>query len=176
LPVVADMEVTDGVGGATIASRLHTWMARVKAGTGKTPIVYTGKYFWRDDVGSHDFAGNALWIAQYGRVCPDIPAPWTNWKFFQYTDHGHVPGISGDVDLDKFNGSLADLEKFAGGDGGGGSPAPGGDCYSHTLDREVSLNTCVQSKFDSKWYQCAGPNDWVDRWSDPAACSSVHPL
>ena len=176
LPVVADMEVTDGVGGATIAARLRTWIARVKAGTGKTPIVYTGKYFWRDDVGSHDFAGNALWIAQYGPVCPDLPAPWTNWKFFQYSDKGHVSGISGDVDLDKFNGTLAELEKFAGGDGGGGSPAPSGECYSHTLDREVALNACVQSKFDRRWYQCAGPNDWVIRWNDPTACSSVHPL
>jgi hypothetical protein len=62
--------------------------------------------------------------------------------------------------------------------GGGSAPPPtptGGNCYSGTLGREVANNTCVQSKFDSKWYQC-NAGTWVDRWSDPAACSSVHPL
>jgi lysozyme len=189
LPVTADMEVTGSESASAIASRLNTWFDIVKAGTGKTPMVYTGKYFWRDDVGSNaTFSSSALWIAQYGPTCPDIPSPWTNWKFFQYSDKGSVPGITGGVDVDKFNGSMADLVAFAGGDGGssggtsgggsGGSSggSSGGVCYSHTLGMEVPLDTCVQSKSDSKWYQCAGPNDWVDRWSDPAACASVHPL
>jgi hypothetical protein len=60
--------------------------------------------------------------------------------------------------------------------GGGGSSGGGGaGCYSHTLGRQVPDNTCVQSRADSLWYQCAGDH-WVDRWTDPAACSSVHPL
>ncbi|GAC1518847.1 MAG: hypothetical protein NVS3B10_20750 [Polyangiales bacterium] len=188
LPVTADVEISNGVSGAAIAAHLQTWIARVKEGTGKTPIIYTGKYFWRDSVGSNAFAGDSLWIAQYGPSCPDIPAPWTNWKFFQYSDKGSVPGVTGGVDVDKFNGTMADLIAVAGGDGGGGgapppppsgggsTPPASGICYSHTLGREVPLDTCVQSRSDSKWYQCSGPNTWVDRWSDPAACSSVHPL
>ena len=54
-------------------------------------------------------------------------------------------------------------------------PPSGTNCYSHTLGREVPMNTCVQSASDRLWYQCNNGH-WVDRWSDPAACVSVHPL
>jgi len=56
---------------------------------------------------------------------------------------------------------------------GGGSSGAG--CHSDTLGKDMAMNACVQSKFDKKWYQCDN-GAWVDRWSDPAACSSVHGL
>jgi hypothetical protein len=56
------------------------------------------------------------------------------------------------------------------------SPAPSSGCTSATLGRTVPLNTCVQSKFDRKWYQCLPGNDWEIRWNVPAACVSEHPL
>jgi GH25 family lysozyme M1 (1,4-beta-N-acetylmuramidase) len=44
------------------------------------PIVYTGKLFWRDQVGGPtSFAGNPLWIAQYTTLCPDLTSPWDTW-------------------------------------------------------------------------------------------------
>ena len=55
---------------------------------------------------------------------------------------------------------------------GGGSKV---GCHSDTLGREVAANACVQSHIDRKWYQCNGGR-WVNRWSDPMACSSVHAL
>jgi hypothetical protein len=58
--------------------------------------------------------------------------------------------------------------------GGGGGAAPKG-CYSDTLAREMPANACVQSKYDSDWYQCDN-GSWVDRWTDPTACDGVHPL
>jgi hypothetical protein len=63
------------------------------------------------------------------------------------------------------------LSSYGGGGGGGG----GKGCYSDTLGKEMPDNACVQSKYDDAWYQCAN-GDWVDRWSDPAACDGVHPL
>lgn len=114
LPVTADVEETQGESGATITAQLHQWADRIEAGTGKKPIIYSGKYFWNDNVGSGDFAGNPLWIPAYGPTCPDLPSAWSDWKFFQYSDAGSVPGISGGVDSDKFNGSLAELLAFAG--------------------------------------------------------------
>ncbi len=57
------------------------------------------------------------------------------------------------------------------------APAPSaGTCWSSTMGRQVPLNTCVQSKFDRKWYQCLKGNDWEIRWNVPAACVSEHPL
>jgi len=58
------------------------------------------------------------------------------------------------------------------GGGGGGTSAT---CYSSTLGKDMPENACVQSRSDSAWYQCSN-GMWVDRWSDPDACSSVHPL
>ncbi|HEY5243062.1 MAG TPA: phage tail tip lysozyme [Polyangiaceae bacterium] len=60
------------------------------------------------------------------------------------------------------------------GGGGGGGAAPKG-CYSDTLAREMPANACVQSKYDSDWYQC-DDGSWVDRWTDPTACDGVYPL
>jgi muramidase (phage lysozyme) len=62
---------------------------------------------------------------------------------------------------------------FAGCDGSTGGGATG--CHSDTLGKDVPDNTCVQSRSDGNWYQCDSGH-WVDRWTDPAPCSSVHPL
>lgn len=114
LPPVIDVEDDAGLSQATVASRVRQWVDRVQAALGVAPIVYTGKYFWRDEVGSPaSFAPNPLWIAQYTSLCPDLPAPWSRWTFWQYTDSGSVPGIPGPVDSNRFNGSLADLQAFA---------------------------------------------------------------
>jgi lysozyme len=114
LPPVIDVEDDGGLSPPTVASKVRQWVDRVQAALGVTPIVYTGKYFWRDEVGGPaSFAPNALWIAQYTSLCPDIPAPWSRWTFWQYTDSGSVPGIAGPVDTNRFNGSLAQLQAFA---------------------------------------------------------------
>ncbi len=114
LPPVIDVEDDGGLSPTTVASKVRQWVDRVKNALGVEPIVYTGKYFWRDEVGSpSSFAPNPLWIAQYTSLCPDIPGPWAKWTFWQYTDSGSVPGISGPVDTNRFNGSLAQLQAFA---------------------------------------------------------------
>jgi len=60
-----------------------------------------------------------------------------------------------------------------GGSSGGASSAKG--CYSDTLEKEMQANACVQSRYDSAWYQC-DDGSWVDRWNDPTACDGVYPL
>jgi lysozyme len=114
LPPVMDAEDDGGLSPATVATRIRAWVTQVEAATGVRPIVYTGKYFWRDEVGGPSFAPSVLWIAQYTSLCPDIPAPWTRWTFWQHTDHGTVNGISGPVDMNRYNGSLAELRAYAG--------------------------------------------------------------
>jgi hypothetical protein len=72
------------------------------------------------------------------------------------------------------------LTDYGGANAGGGTdpgtPTPvGASCFSGTLEMDVPENTCVESKFDGLWYQCAN-GAWVDRWSNPNACVSEHPL
>jgi lysozyme len=172
LPPVIDVEATGGLSPATVAARVRTWVDRVKGKLGIDPIVYTGKYFWRDQVGGpSSFANNALWIAAYTSLCPDIPSPWTRWTFWQHSDKGSVSGISGDVDLDKFNGSLADLIAFANGNAPPPPPPPSTTCHSATLDRDVPEGTCVQAASDSKWYGCSA-GMWLAR-SSSSGCADA---
>jgi len=114
LPPVIDVEATSGLGASTVVARIQQWVDRVRARTGRTPIVYTGKYFWQDNVGnSAAFKNNPLWLAQYTSAsCPDLPNAWSRWSFWQYSDSGSIAGISGGVDVNRFNGTLADLQAF----------------------------------------------------------------
>ena len=116
LPPVVDVEDTGGQSKATIAAKLKQWCQHIEGATGKKPIIYTGKYFWQDNVASFDFGEYPLWIPNYSFSCPNLPDNyWSDWVMFQYSSTGSVPGVSGDVDRDKFNGSLADLQAYANG-------------------------------------------------------------
>jgi lysozyme len=104
LPPVADVELTDGASPADVVDRLATWVDIVRAGTGRTPMIYAPPAFWKALPRTGRFAGVDLWIANWAVPCPDTPAPWKTWSFWQYTDQGSVAGIEGPVDLDHSNG------------------------------------------------------------------------
>lgn len=57
-------------------------------------------------------ASDPLWLAAYQGSLPDEPKPWHDITIWQYSQTGHVPGISGAVDLDVFEGSKAEFEDF----------------------------------------------------------------
>jgi lysozyme len=84
-------------------------------------MIYTGRYYWQDRLGTRDFSSSPLWHAQYTTAsCPNIADQWSQWAIWQYTDTGTVPGVpgSGGVDLDRFNGTLAELTALANGNAG----------------------------------------------------------
>lgn len=172
LPPVIDVEATGGLSASTVAARIRTWVDRVKNALGVAPIVYTGKYFWRDDVGGPtSFVGNPLWIAQYTSLCPDLPAPWQRWTFWQYSESGTVAGVSGgNVDMDRFNGSVDDLLAFA--NSATMPTPPSGGCTSATLNKDVPELTCVQAASDQKWYRCEA-GAWVAKTST-TGCASTY--
>lgn len=116
LPVTADVEVSDGQSAATMVSKLQTWLQHVEAGTGKKPMIYTSPGLWSSLTGnSTAFGAYPLWVANWGVNCPSLPAGWSNFVFWQYSDSGSVNGIPATVDLDEYNGDLAALQAFAGG-------------------------------------------------------------
>ncbi len=112
LPPVIDVESTDGQTPTTMMNNIQAWLDQVEGATGRTPIIYTGMYFWQDNVGSDDFSTYPLWAPNYGPDCPNIANSWTDWVFWQFSATGSVAGIAGDVDENWFNGSYADLLDF----------------------------------------------------------------
>ena len=158
LPVVLDLEESDGESSATVMSRALTWIDRVTAGTGKKPILYTSLGFLDAIRGTAPLNGLTLWVANYGRVCPYLPAGFANWQFWQYSDKGSVRGVTGNVDVNVFNGTFAQLEALA---NGGASPAISGPAAPRAPVK-VSL----------KWSRAGG--EWsFDASSDPAVAKVV---
>jgi lysozyme len=130
LPVVMDIETADGASAATIAANMKTWLAAVKASTGLMPIIYTSEGTY--PITATTFDTYSLWVANYvtsSTACPVMPVGWTQWVFWQNGDAGTVSGVSGGVDTDLFNGTLAQLMTFAGApsaDAGSGSSSGSG--------------------------------------------------
>jgi lysozyme len=108
LPPVLDVESTDGVSDARLVRGVRAWLAEVERRTGKRPIVYTKPGFRRAHLGSalDDYP---LWIAEYGVDSPSV----ARWHIWQHSEHGRVAGIANAVDLDRFNGSHAELRALA---------------------------------------------------------------
>lgn len=127
LPPIADIETLDGETGATLVANLATWVSAITTATGRTPIIYTAEGFWDALPNTSQFANVTLWVANWGVTCPDTPTPWTAWSLWQYNDNGTVSGIAGAVDIDKFNGTLAQLQTLAAGGDGGTGTGTGGD-------------------------------------------------
>ncbi|WP_185732501.1 GH25 family lysozyme [Burkholderia sp. Bp8963] len=115
LPPALDVEVTDGQSPATIAANVRTWVTIVQNATGRPPVILTAPGFWNSAVGSPTFASDPLWVANFAVACPTLPIGWNSWAFWMYGNNGSVPGILGAVDVDEFNGSLADLNNLKGG-------------------------------------------------------------
>jgi len=140
LPPVLDLEATGGLGSSALQSWVSTWLSTVERLTGRNPIIYVSPYFWIDHLGnSSAFHHYPLWVAHYGVSTPKIPGGWPTWSFWQRTSSGHVAGISGYVDMNKFNGSSAQLAKFANTDGGSSTPPSGGPTLPATSPTTLSL-------------------------------------
>ena len=99
--------------------RLQIWLKAVESATGRTPIIYTNYYAWRDYLGNTEkFARHPLWIAAYKVDSPKIPANnWggKGWTFWQTSERGIVPGIRGEapcVDMDVYRGTFEDLNSW----------------------------------------------------------------
>ncbi|NHD16935.1 MULTISPECIES: GH25 family lysozyme [unclassified Actinopolyspora] len=116
LPPVLDLEVSPSTGGCygKTTGQMHAWtqafLDRVQSRTGQQGIIYASPSFWSNCMaGSQAFSEYPLWLASYGVSQPSVPGGWSNYSFWQYTNKGTVPGISGPVDINRFQGSGKDL-------------------------------------------------------------------
>ena len=70
------------------------------------PILYTYYKFKEQYLNTTAFEQYPYWIAHY--YVPEVTYQG-QWRFWQHTDAGRLPGIKGEVDLDIYNGSYYDL-------------------------------------------------------------------
>ncbi len=114
LPLALDVELSRGISPAGITACVKDCLREVKQEDGRKPIIYTAKWFWNHQVlESPQWSEYDLWVAHYGVSSPTLPAGWEEWKFWQHTDKGQLPGIAAETDVNWFNGSYDDLLAYA---------------------------------------------------------------
>jgi GH25 family lysozyme M1 (1,4-beta-N-acetylmuramidase) len=146
LPPMLDLEITNGLSAAHVAASARAFLQHVEARTGRRPLIYTGYFFWRDQVGDPSgFSQYPLVMAAYVSGCPLVPNSWGHFTMWQYSDSGRVSGIAGNVDLDVFNGDMKALRALAGEQAGPPPPAPTGCgvlAWGKSLTRGESHASC----------------------------------
>jgi lysozyme len=110
LPLVVDVESDDWATDPALQNALLMWLERVEKRTRRRPIIYTSPAMGTR-LGAR-FAAWPLWIAHYDVDAPRLPDGWTRWSFWQHSATGRVAGIVGNVDLDRFAGTRAELRRL----------------------------------------------------------------
>jgi len=114
LPPVLDVEPSDAkikeIGGADVLfERIRSWMTMVESAVGVRPVLYVGQMFVNKYlVNAPDIMRDYdVWIARYSQYKPDV-----RLAMWQLCPDGRVNGVTGDVDLNVFNGYEPDYEEF----------------------------------------------------------------
>lgn len=108
---VLDVETTGGVSDSQLWSGVATWLQVVEEATGRQGTLYTAPGFWDSHAPDLTLCQHPLWLADYADQ-PKLPNGWTSWLFWQYSQSGSVPGVTGAVDLDLFSGTLQELQEL----------------------------------------------------------------
>ncbi|MDR3612758.1 MAG: GH25 family lysozyme [Candidatus Obscuribacterales bacterium] len=120
LPPVVDLESPALYAKIPLKNRLPLIMSFVQGvekALGVKPIIYCSRNFVAETLAGPGIDTSVLglyglWLAEYGvpvGQAPTLPATWSRWAFYQYTDTGSLDGITGHVDRDYFQGTLAEL-------------------------------------------------------------------
>ena len=108
LPPVLDIE-KKGKDMKKLQADLKVWLRKVENHYGVKPIIYASYKFKTRYLNDSVFNTYPYWIAHY---YVDSVRYEGDWKFWQHTDVGTLPGIDEKVDLNVFNGGKNELDAF----------------------------------------------------------------
>ena len=108
LPPVLDIE-KKGKDIKKLQADLKVWLRKVESHYGVKPIIYASYKFKTRYLNDSVFNSYPYWIAHY---YVDSVRDEGDWKFWQHTDVGTLPGIDEKVDLNVFNASLQELKRM----------------------------------------------------------------
>ena len=108
LPPVLDIE-KKGKSVEKLQGDLKIWLRKVEQHYRVKPIIYASYKFKTRYLNDSFFNAYPYWIAHY---YVDSVKYQGDWKFWQHTDVGTLPGISEQVDLNIFNGDLSALDSL----------------------------------------------------------------
>ncbi len=97
---------------ATVQREMRIFLDAIEKHYGKRPIIYTSIDFYEDNKLS-SFKGYDWWLRSVS-AHPHDRYDGENFLFWQYTGTGKVPGITGDADINVFNGSPEQWRRWLG--------------------------------------------------------------
>lgn len=109
MPPVLDFEQTGNLTPEKVRKDALVWLRQVEKKYKVKPVLYTYYKFKMKYFSGKDFDEYPYWIAHY---YVDTLKYQGAWKLWQHTDLGQIDGIKPRVDLNVYNGSMYDLEKF----------------------------------------------------------------
>ncbi len=116
LPPMIDLERCVSSGPRDAIASVTRFSEVIEAAcSGRLPLIYLCYNFWETSLGSTDaFVEHPLWLANYtDEPAPvEVPRVWRLVTIWQHSQSGHINGIGGRVDLDRFIGSSYELQKF----------------------------------------------------------------
>lgn len=117
LPGVLDIEWNPygsacyGKSPSAMVAWIRDFLDRYKVRTGRHAVIYTARNWWNQCTGGHASLGaHPLWVASYASSVGPLPAGWSSYTMWQYTDSGPLVG-----DHNRFNGALDSLVALANG-------------------------------------------------------------
>lgn len=112
-PPVLDVEPSEAqikkMGDEELMRRIRIWMETVERHTGKYPVLYVNQSFVFNHMkNATDIKKKYnVWIARYSEYKPDVKL-----VYWQLSPTGRVEGITGDVDINVFNGYQGQFSEF----------------------------------------------------------------
>lgn len=108
-PILDVEDYPESLSVSDFQNKVLKWLNIVEDEYGVTPIIYTGFKFKTTYLNSPVFDRYPFWMAHYYVKEVEYKG---EWKFWQHTDAGELPGIKGYVDFDIYNGSYYDLMRL----------------------------------------------------------------
>lgn len=97
MPGMLDVEWNDRqISPADFQAWVQSWVDHYREQTGRTPVLYTGKWFWDPQVGAQWAPANVpLHVSHYQAQPPtseQLPGSWTGYEIWQYQAEGTFAG------------------------------------------------------------------------------------
>jgi lysozyme len=121
LPPAVDCEMANKVDPGGFRKMLADLIASLEDRLQRRCIIYTRKDWWEKYATPAPkqwpgpLVGRDLWLARASSVLPRdaCPSGWLTWAIWQKIYTATLPGIKGRVDLDEFDGSIAEMRAWA---------------------------------------------------------------
>jgi len=101
LPPALDVEDTFVLTGQAGLDWVHEWLSQVERALGVRPILYTSSRIAASKLnGGDSLKDYKVWFPKWGDQPLNV-LPWGQLSIWQYSNSGSVPGITGNVDMNR---------------------------------------------------------------------------